>query len=112
MGSKPAWRWLAVVAIAALAAACSSGSSSTGPKGSGTGTQSKFFVQADYDKQMTQRTKTAQGDAAKPWLQMIDPVMADTSKFKKAGPWNICFSNASVSNPWRVVGYKTMLEEG
>ena len=112
MRNRPTWRWLAVLAIATLAAACSNGGTSTaGPKGSGTGAQSKFFVQADYDKQMAQRTKTPQGDASKPWLQMIDPVMADTSKFKKAGPWNICFSNASVSNPWRVVGYKTMLQE-
>jgi hypothetical protein len=28
--------------------------------------------------------------------------MVDTSQYKKDGPWTVCFSNASVSNSWRV----------
>ncbi|MER3417602.1 MAG: ABC transporter substrate-binding protein [Chloroflexota bacterium] len=44
-------------------------------------------------------------------MQAIDPQMVDTSKYKKAGPYKICFSNAGVNNPWRVVGYNTMQHE-
>ena len=37
--------------------------------------------------------------------------MVDTAKFKKAGPYKICFSNAALNNPWRQVGFKTMQAE-
>ena len=32
----------------------------------------------------------------------------DTAKYKKPGPYNVCFSNAGVGNPWRVVGWLDM----
>ena len=32
--------------------------------------QSEFFVQADYDKQLAQRSMTPEGDPATPWTQM------------------------------------------
>jgi ribose transport system substrate-binding protein len=32
----------------------------------------------------------------------------DTGQYAKPGPWTVCFSNAGVNNPWRVVGYTTM----
>jgi ribose transport system substrate-binding protein len=109
------------LAVALAAAACnsskpsSSGSSDTTAAGqqagSGTGSQSKFFVQADYDKQLQQREVTPTGPADQPWLQAISPQYVDTAKFKKAAPWNLCFSNAGVGNPWRVVGYTTMKQE-
>jgi ribose transport system substrate-binding protein len=37
--------------------------------------------------------------------------MVDTAKYKKAGPYKLCFSNAGVGNPWRVVGFTTMQAE-
>ncbi|MFI6324115.1 ABC transporter substrate-binding protein [Nonomuraea sp. NPDC050556] len=77
----------------------------------GTGDQSKFFVQADYDAQLAMRSQQPTGPADKPWEQAINPQMADTAKYKKAGPYNLCFSNAAVNNPWRQVGWKTMQAE-
>lgn len=76
-----------------------------------TGEQSKFFVQADYDAQLAMRTQSAEGPADKPWEQAIAPEMVDTAKYKKDGPYNLCFSNAAVNNPWRQVGWKTMQAE-
>ncbi len=78
---------------------------------SGTGQQSQFFVQADFDRQQAQRKVTPEGPADQPWLQAIQPTYVDTAKYKKAGPWQICFSNADVGNPWRVVGWTTMQAE-
>jgi ribose transport system substrate-binding protein len=64
------------------------------------------------DKQLAQRTATPEGPEDKPWEQMIEPgEMSDTSEFKKEGGGNVCFSNASVDNPWRQVGWKTMQAE-
>jgi ribose transport system substrate-binding protein len=79
--------------------------------GSGTGAQSKFFVQADYDKELALLAATPTGPAGKPWEQALNPTMVDTAKFRKAGPYKICFSNAGLNNPWRQVGFKTMQAE-
>jgi ribose transport system substrate-binding protein len=77
-----------------------------------TGEQSEFFVQADYERQLEQRTKTPEGPADKPWEQAIEPELVDTSQYKAgASGWNLCFSNAAVDNPWRQVGWKTMQAE-
>jgi ribose transport system substrate-binding protein len=78
-----------------------------------TGEQSKFFVQADYDKQLAQRSETPEGDASKPWEQAIAPEMVDTSEYKakSSSGWNVCFSNAASDNPWRQNGLITMKAE-
>jgi ribose transport system substrate-binding protein len=108
------------VALAAVLALAAAGCSSTKPKGGAQPTgapssaaagQSKFFVQADFDRQMAQRTMTPQGDPAMPWLQMIQPSLVDTSKYAKPPKWHLCFSNAGVGNPWRVAGLTTMKAE-
>jgi ribose transport system substrate-binding protein len=52
-----------------------------------------------------------EGPADKPWEQHLDGAMVDTGKYKKPGPYKICFSNAGVGNPWRVVGWTTMQAE-
>ncbi|MFY1687746.1 ABC transporter substrate-binding protein [Plantactinospora sp. WMMB782] len=91
-------------------AATPSGSASSAA-GSGTGEQSKFFVQADYDKELALLGATPTGPADKPWEQVLDPKMVETTKFRKAGPHKICFSNAALNNPWRQVGFKTMQAE-
>jgi ribose transport system substrate-binding protein len=116
----------AMVSCALFAAACGSDDSDdqasnepaatataeTEQKGD-TGEQSEFFVQADYDKQLAQRDVEPEGDPSTPWLQMIEPEMVPTDKYKakKASGWNLCFSNAAVNNPWRQVGWTTMQEE-
>ena len=52
----------------------------------GTGEQSKFFVQADYDAELACAAQTPTGPADKPWEQASTPKMVDTAKFKKDGP--------------------------
>ncbi|WP_380166683.1 substrate-binding domain-containing protein [Jannaschia sp. R86511] len=73
--------------------------------------EGEFFVQADYEAELAQRDVEPEGDPATPWLQAIEPEMVDTSEFAAEGPQDICFSNASVSNPWRVTGFITMEEQ-
>lgn len=77
------------------------------------GANSEFFNQEDYDKQLAQRSATPEGPADKPWEQMIEPEMVDTSDFKskKADGWEVCFSNAANDNPWRQNGGITMKAE-
>jgi ribose transport system substrate-binding protein len=77
----------------------------------GTGAQSHFFNNADFEKQLAQRALPPVGPADQPWVQAIDPTYVDTSKYKKGGPWNVCFSNASLDDPWRSVGWTTMQAE-
>jgi ribose transport system substrate-binding protein len=83
------------------------------PAQSNTGEHSEFFNQEDYDRQLAQRSATPEGPADKPWEQMIEPEMVDTSEFKsdKSSGWNVCFSNAASDNPWRQNGGITMKAE-
>lgn len=79
--------------------------------GEGMAVDDSFFVQADYDKQLAQRDVEPEGDPETPWLQAIEPEMVDTAAFAKTGAQTLCFSNASISNPWRVTGWITMQEQ-
>jgi ribose transport system substrate-binding protein len=106
-----------LVALTLAASACSStkpagGGQPSGAASSAANTQFKFFNQADYDHQTAWRTATAQGDPSTPWLQMIEPSLVDTAKYARpGGKWHLCFSNAGLSNPWRVTGMTTMKAE-
>ncbi|WP_440065439.1 substrate-binding domain-containing protein [Streptosporangium sp. OZ121] len=100
-----------VTSSAAPETSAAASSAATAAASPNTGEQSKFFVQADYDAQLAMRTQSAEGPADKPWEQAIAPEMVDTAKYKKDGPYNLCFSNAAVNNPWRQVGWKTMQAE-
>jgi len=51
---------------------------------------------------------TPQGPPDKPWEQHLDGKEVDTAQYKKPGPYRICFSNAGLFNPWRVVGWTNM----
>ena len=109
-----------VVAVALVigSAACTStgkagtGQTSGGHRSAADTAQSKFFNQADFDRQMAQRRIAPQGDPNTPWLQMIQPAMVDTGRYAKPGKkWHVCLSNAALDNPWRVTGFTTMKAE-
>jgi ribose transport system substrate-binding protein len=72
---------------------------------------SPFFNQEDFERQLAQRDIAAEGPAEQPWIQAIEPEMVDTAQYATDAPWNLCFSNAGVNNPWRVVGWTTMQAE-
>ncbi|WP_460497466.1 substrate-binding domain-containing protein [Glycomyces tarimensis] len=72
----------------------------------------EWFVQADYAEQLAQREIEPEGDPEQPWLQAIEPEWVDTAEFaREEGDATVCFSNASVSNPWRVTGWITMQQQ-
>jgi ribose transport system substrate-binding protein len=73
--------------------------------------QNQFFSEAECTKQLGLRTVKPTGDDATPWLQALNPVMVDTAKYKKDGPYKICVSESGEDNPWRVVGFKDMEHE-
>jgi ribose transport system substrate-binding protein len=73
--------------------------------------ESEFYDQAECERQLAFRTTEPEGDPAMPWVQMLEPVMVDTAEWQKEGPHKVCFSNAGVNNPWRVVGYNNMVHE-
>ncbi|RYJ27530.1 ribose ABC transporter, periplasmic ribose-binding protein [Streptomyces sp. L-9-10] len=90
------------------------GSASATADASGSGKQSEFFEQAEYDRQLALAREQPQGPAGKPWEQMLSPELIDTTRYKKkeeAGGVHLCFSNAGVFNPWRQVGLKNMTAE-
>ena len=44
-------------------------------------------------------------------MQALEPENVDTSQYATEPPYKVCFSNAGVNNPWRVVGWTTMQAE-
>jgi ribose transport system substrate-binding protein len=76
-----------------------------------TGPQSEFFVQEDFEEQLRLRDVEPEGPADQPWVQALEPENVDTSEYAKEAPYKVCFSNAGVNNPWRVVGWTTMQAE-
>ncbi len=63
-----------------------------------------FNDPVEFEKQRAQLSMTPQGPEGQPWAQHLGDSMVDTAKWKKDGPATICFSNAGIFNPWRVVG--------
>jgi ribose transport system substrate-binding protein len=70
-----------------------------------------FNDPAEFNKQREQLTANFNGPDDKPYLQYAGEQMVDTAQYQKDAPWTVCFSNAGVNNPWRVVGYTNMTEE-
>lgn len=70
-----------------------------------------FDDPAEFAAQKAMLEGSPNGSADTPWLQYYGTEMADTSAYKKSGKHTICFSNAGVNNPWRVVGWNTMQAE-
>ncbi len=71
----------------------------------------EFDNAAEFQKQRAQLAATPNGPAGQPWAQHLGDSMVDTAKYKKAGPYRICFSNAGLFNPWRVVGLNNFKAE-
>ena len=67
-----------------------------------------FNNQKDFDYAKQLIDMKPEGPQDKPWEQNLGGKEMDTSKYKKPGPYNVCFSNAGVYNPWRVVGWTDM----
>jgi ribose transport system substrate-binding protein len=78
----------------------------------------QFFTEKDYEDSLAQMSMTALNPDAPIYLQYLVDNPTDISKYpqyaefaKKQPPYNICFSNAGVNNPWRVVGYIDIREQ-
>lgn len=82
-----------------------------GGEGGGEDSSEEWFDQKVYDRQFEERDVVPEGPEDKPYLQMINPEMGDTSEFKSEGGKKMCFANASISNPWRQTGWITMNEQ-
>ncbi|MDE3720638.1 substrate-binding domain-containing protein [Nocardiopsis sp. N85] len=86
-----------------------------GGEGGGTGLtpDAEWFDPAEYEAQLAQREIEPEGPADEPWSQAIEPEWTDTAEFVHDSPEDatVCFSNASVSNPWRVTGFITMEQQ-
>ena len=110
---------LAAALVGSVALAACGGGSSGGGGGGGGGEaegidlsgRSQFFDQKEYERQLGLRGAEAEGPADQPWIQALEPKMVDTSEYQTEGPWNICFSNAAIDNPWRQTGWTTMQAE-
>jgi ribose transport system substrate-binding protein len=72
---------------------------------------SEFFDPEELAWSLEAMEMEAEGPADQPWIQAIEPEYVETAQYAKPGPWTVCFSNAGVNNPWRVVGYTTMLAQ-
>jgi ribose transport system substrate-binding protein len=71
----------------------------------------EFNDPAEFKKQREQLSMKPQGPDGQPWAQHLGNGMVDTAKYKKGGPVTLCFSNAGVFNPWRVVGMNNLKAE-
>jgi ribose transport system substrate-binding protein len=101
----------------------SCGGAATGPKNAGLQMEqakvaAQFFNDADYEKNLGWMKLSPLNPSDPIYLQYLVDNPTDISKYpqyaefaKKAAPYNICFSNAGVNNPWRVVGYIDIREQ-
>ena len=78
----------------------------------------QYFNDADYAKSLEYMKQKALNPSDPIYLQYLVDNKTNISKFpqyaafaSKKAPYNICFSNAGVNNPWRVVGYIDMREQ-
>jgi len=71
----------------------------------------QYFVQEEYEKSLAFMDADPINPEDPIYLQYLEENPVDTTEYKKDPPYNVCFSNAGVNNPWRVVGYVTMREQ-
>jgi ribose transport system substrate-binding protein len=115
MSRQRHWLWAAFAVLAAGmlaigAAACGDDDDDGGGTAFVPKHNPDFFDRQAMEEELAQRDVEPEdfGAGDNPWEQAIEPELVDTSKYETPGPWNICFSNAAVDNPWRVVGWQTM----
>lgn len=70
--------------------------------------EGQFFNEEDLQWSLAAMEMEAEGPADQPWIQAIEPDYVETDQYVTDAPWTVCFSNAGVDNPWRVVGFTTM----
>lgn len=78
----------------------------------------QYFNDADYTKSLEYMKQAPLNPNDPIYLQYLLDNPTNISKFPqyasfatKKAPYNVCFSNAGVNNPWRVVGYIDMREQ-
>lgn len=75
----------------------------------------QFFTDEAYQESLELMKNIPLNPEAPVYLQYLIEDPTDISQYpqytQKEGPYNICFSNAGVNNPWRVVGYVNMGEQ-
>jgi ribose transport system substrate-binding protein len=76
-------------------------------------TAQNFDDPEEFAEQEAQLAATPMGPEGAPWEQYLEDSMVDTSAMAATdeGPHTVCFSNAGVNNPWRVVGWTNMQAE-
>ena len=108
-----------------ILAACAPAAATEAPAASNPGLQmesakvaAQFFNDKDFAKSKELMTAKAFNPNDPIYLQYLVDNPTDISKYpqyaafaKKQAPYNLCFSNAGVNNPWRVTGYVTMREQ-
>ena len=65
----------------------------------------------EFARQQELLNSVPNGPEQEPWMQYFGEEMVDTSAHAVDGAGTVCFSNAGVNNPWRVVGWTTMQAE-
>jgi ribose transport system substrate-binding protein len=121
MKNKMFYALSVMMIIVVLLTAC--GAKSTGPKNAGLQMEqakvaAQFFNDADYEENLNYMKLSPLNPNDPIYLQYLVDNPTDISKYpqyaafaEKQPPYNICFSNAGVNNPWRVVGYIDMREQ-
>ena len=78
----------------------------------------QFFSEDEYTKSIDLMTKDPLNPDDPIYLQYLEENPTDISQYPeyadfaaKEPPYNICFSNAGVNIPWRVVGYIDIREQ-
>jgi ribose transport system substrate-binding protein len=114
-----------LIGISMILAACAPAAATEAPASTSPGLQmesakvaTQFFNDKDYaiNKDLMSAKPVNPNDPI--YLQYLVDNPTDISKYPqyaefaaKKPPYNLCFSNAGVNNPWRVTGYVTMREQ-
>src|SRR4030042_288408 len=79
----------------------------------------RFWSDAEYEKSKLLMTMPPLNPDDPIYLQSLEESPTATADYpqyaafaEKEPPYNVCFSNAGVNNPWRVVGYIDIREQG
>lgn len=83
-----------------------------GATAAATDKSAQFLSMGDMNHQLDLLKQTPEGDPKTPWTQYFKTDnFVDTSSMKKTAPWHLCFSNASLTNNWRVTAFNVMQAE-